>query len=204
MCILYTTLSMDNKALLSKINTLTQALISDAEFEDELMNEIQTNAKILQDKKETHVVPRLVVLHRKTFNKSFERTVCMFLDLPLDDEKHKMMMGLGARIADENINPVAILFTSEAWMKKAQTEAEHEEVLKSKKKVREYDDKEEAIIVMGCTLDKREKAAITMITHDEKGNIVTGAFKIIDGVQNELLYRFYEGFTRAMVIKGRI
>lgn len=184
---------MTNEDLNKQLDQLMQQVISDQELEELVEEELKYNAKLLKEGEDA-IVPRMVVFSKKLpTDKKWETYIVVIADeIPKDSSMQEVMRNLGIKFGNEfKINPIALVFTSEAWVKKFKSG----EMPDERKAPSEYADKEEAIITVGLTIDQRTRMASVFVDRDEKNNFVPGKIIMTTEAEPYLLQEFYRGFA---------
>lgn len=130
-----------------------------------------------------------------------EKTVAVLADMPdSHEDRIDVFRMLGKKAYQElsnngDLHPMSIHFISEAWIKQMEKGEEPD------RKVSEYDDKEEVVIVVGSTLDQRHNMATIKVDRDSRGQLVLGDTEshYYTGPEDQgeypLLNAFYKQYT---------
>jgi hypothetical protein len=185
-----------------------QDTITDKEFDNLLETELMLiNETVSKDSLKSYM-PIMRAITKKDFHQPLQEIVIGFGDMPSDaQERFKLMMGLGAKLWDERKTTgavVALVFTSEAWIKKM-TKNEWKEWAKTEKRVADEAEKEEAIVTYCLTIDGRRAMAVHSINRDKDSTITGVDLKYYapyrdsanQPIESDLLNNFFKGMTLA-------
>lgn len=176
----------------------------DLDFFDLMQGELRFNVERIKEGTDSFI-PRLMIISADK-DKDGKRELIPVFFAEFGDDRHKMMMGLGAKFAMDKpkFQPAAVCMTTEAWIRQAKSDKEYQEHINSGKRVSDYDDKEECLITFGCTFDFRQQAINIPIKRDDKGNIIDQKPKVMgDSVENYLLHEFFKGYFMGLMIKHK-
>lgn len=184
-----------------------QIVLSDKELHELVLRDIDF-VKGWIEKGSDKVIPMLNVYYRTNFDAPIQQVPMILADL--DDNRHELMRVVGAKFFLDNNEmtkspkdsiyfPLAITFMSEAWTRKFSPEQPMPEGMK----VSDYDDKQEHVVVVGMSVDKRSVMSFIEVSRDDKGQITLGEVVVQqskDTVNNKIyiLEAFYEGFMKAL------
>ncbi len=195
------------------------AMAGERVYATELFNErLHTHHEIERKgflaKPEEQRIPKLVVIVQKVKeDKTTEEEViiCAFGGGFEDtDSKYKVMMGLGAKIAEQNIKfPLLVFLQSEAWVsipKQTQEQVKNGDYIQPSKDP----NRTEAIITAGMTIDGRTNFAMsTIIPKTEKARFLSEPnymdYKVgAKGIEShsDLLKQFWLGYSGYLIMNG--
>lgn len=190
---------------------LARSMLSDDEFNEMLHLEVDRISAFVSKEQPDNWLPKMVIaLHRGPTDNVRKLGLVCFADIPQDHrEKCEMMRNLGEEIAKTKQKIVAILFSTEAWMKQMSDKEMAIAMARSGHipQPSECADKTEGLIVVGRTIDGRNGMSMGKIVRkdaSEKGKIVAirdvrtievGGEEKIDST---LLEHFFRGYLKAM------
>lgn len=113
------------------------------------------------------------------------------------NEKRKILLGVGGKLAEDNFSPAMAFLMSEAWMKSNIPQGTQPS---------DYPDKEEVLVFIGQTIDGRMNSSHMHISKDATGKRVLSEPTIIpsggeQGFGGDLLDYLFAGY--ALVSKGK-
>jgi len=180
------------------IKTMGEYLVDDEEFNALLREEFETVSKGFDGARESFM-PQIHIQGMKGEDGKRKHTLIMIAGELNTENKPKMMMGMGAKFAEDGAHLPAIVFMSnEAWTSKPSTD-EKNPLAPSKDPNRE-----EAIVIAGMTFDGRVNMAVASIKRSKKNAIILTKEYYIDyehdknDMQNNLLAYFMQGYAMGM------
>ena len=153
------------------------------------------------------MMPKIIVVSNKKVDGKNEVTIAMFANGFGDpDEKQKLLMGFGAKLYDQGIQPVALFITSEVWMSRG-------EDLKKDMAPSQDPKHREGIMISGMTVDGRQNFAMAMIEEkDGKRDLGEPDYTEFDPkdrkveTESYLLKWVYQGYALTLMqgMKGKL
>lgn len=192
-----------------------ERMFSTERFNKELRTQHNIAREIFLGDPMEETLPKLIIITR-TRNKKEKVTygviVCALANFN-EDNKYKMLEGLGAKIAENGIKyPMAVFQQSEAWVSNGGSGVSQEDI-DSGNFIRPKDDPNHSEILMtaGMTIDGRCNMASSLIMNvkGKKARFLAEATygdfdktKSKDsGFDSPLLKRFWIGYSKYMVLK---
>lgn len=183
---------------------INQHFFSNAQFSNILIDAVQRTKEEMKGACKS-IMAQLLVFSVPDENNQQEISLVAFADMP--EDKQPLFEGIGMKMAQElNFTPVAIIFISEAWMKRVER--------KDKKRFYgEYHqgdlskdpERKEIVIITGSTVDFRDNMAAIEIKRLKSGKIRPGKTTFIDYdpledgnkvVEGNLLRAFWRGYGK--------
>lgn len=177
-------------------------IVSDAEFDLLLDNQVQTIKEFITITKPKGIFPMMTVMLKKTHDSEPEFVGVMFEELPEEHHlKFQRMRDIGAQVwreqSESGNHPVAVVLTTEAWAKIFDvTKGEAPEL---NKMLSEYPDKTEVLLVSGFTITKRSNVAMYDMHRDADQSITGIKLRFRSGAEDSedhesnLLLQFFVG-----------
>jgi len=181
--------------------TRERELITDEVFNDFLCREVANVVKTANGAETESYMPLLVVMEYAESG-SFPVNVfaLAFEDFNQSETRHSAIFEIGKRVFQEEMQPVAAFLSSEAWIRMCKPED-----YDPNRRVSEYDDKREVLIVVGLTFDGRSNAACFGIERDDNNYIRLGAPTFLPfqregeaSIEPTLLTNFFRGYMLEM------
>lgn len=157
---------------MSKTEDERHELVQQALTDKELNDLLDEHVELFKSDKPDDTPTSLAVIGRSGFNQPLEKAVYVVLaeGVPDDDDmKEKVFMGLGAKLVGEmKSQPVAVVFTSEAWFMDARQKDENRRISEHAR----AEGKQEGVIISATSLDGRGAIATYVIERNKAGEIV--------------------------------
>lgn len=176
-------------------------LLTDEVFNDFLCREVTNVVKTANGTETESYMPLLVVMEY-TENNNFSISVfaLAFEDFNQSETRHSAIFELGKQAFREDMRPVAAFLSSEAWIRMCKSRD-----YDPNRRVSEYDDKREVLIVVGLTIDGRSNAACFGIERDDYNYIRLGTPTFLPfqregeaSIEPTLLTNFFRGYMAEM------
>ncbi len=180
---------------------MLQDLISDEAFNDFLCNQVVTVLKTANGADTESYLPLLVVLEYAD-DEPFPVSVfgLAFDDFNDSDTRHQAIFEIGRQAYKAKMQPIAAFLSSEAWMRMCKSDD-----FDPTRRVADYDDKQEVLIVVGLTIDQRSNAASFPIERDEQNHIHLGSPTFMPyqagsptAIEPTLISNFFIGYLQEM------
>lgn len=178
---------------------LARLLIDDKEFNDILRDQVEFHKSFFKDGRKPGFIPMIEVYLNTNDKRKREVIVVAIADFT-SETKYQIMERIGETIFKRGVKPIAIYFSSEAWLSYGQKD------LKSfRKKVgtpSQDPNHQEVLMTTGMTIDGRTNMAVAQLKRigDSKilGDIQYNDYK--GGKPNttsDLMETFFKGFLKA-------
>jgi hypothetical protein len=176
---------------------MKKPVFTDDELNEEMDNEIGVVSKIL----EGHPTGYNPMLHIVSWDATKGSLSHILIALDVDfneaDEKYQAMEGIGGMCAEKKIIVLAVILTSEAWLRAPK---------KNPDGTYSYGEiQDEVVIVNACTYDKRIGMAIIPIVRREEDNAIIGRFSEVQVIKydpksgktasGDLMPHFWKGYA---------
>ena len=190
------------------IRRMSESLISTSDFDEFLEYHTAQAIRDVRSSPSPDFQPRIILHLDKPKKEGYvdsyqdeetrQASICFLKSLP--ENKQDYLAKCGADAAKSGIRGVAAFFLSEAWMKKM-NKKEMSDFDKAPKRVHDYEDKSEIIMVVGRTLDGRANMAVITIDRTPERNIIVCSKDVTktraeDGPQDNLLTSFWDGYIQ--------
>jgi hypothetical protein len=196
------TINSEEETLKNLKHKIAQEVMTDTEF-NKLLSDRVKQTKTFADRKVEGIIPEVFIVGGT--KKERKVSVLLIPELPEGEAKYGAMHLLGEKLVENDIQPVAIFMTSEAWMKKCSSLEEFDK----SRSVSSYADKQEIAVVAGLTIDGRTNMAFMEMKRDKDKKIVALENEKVekykkgkDGSQANLLESVYRGYAYAYVKKN--
>jgi len=180
---------------------MSNTIITDEKFNDFLCNQVVTVLNDANNGNKESFLPLLVVLEYSEDESYPVNVFALAFDNFNDSEtRHEVMFEIGRQAFHNKMRPVAVFLSSEAWIRVCKPSD-----FDPNRRVSEYDDKQEVLIVVGLTIDKRANAVSFPIERDDRNHIHLGPPTFLpyqSGVPNTiepmLIANFFVGYLQEM------
>lgn len=197
---------------------MAKLVITDKEFSQCIDQEVKYLREFFVKGKHNGLTPMIHIFFRTNFKEPMQQAIITLAgegDFFEGENKQKTMLKLGQRFWEDNasmtghpenkIYPLCVVMSSEAWIKESTAEEES----KRGKPISAYDDKKEAIVIQGMTLDRRVTQSTYLLKRAENSMIlpigevyVKKTSSNIDEIRAYLLEDFFRGFVTSMYQDG--
>lgn len=198
---------------LTEIQNMMRKHLTDEDFNDLLKDQVEYIETLIKENPETQAFEPMLIVGGFKVNNVREMSIIVFPGVDFNKDKYKALYGAGLKFAEnyfiqKAFMPVCVFLLSEAWVKTFKNEKEH-----TKSHISDYEDKKEAIICGGLTVDKRGNMAQIIITRDKEDRIIVG--EVVWGLyekdkvsgESDLIGQFFhgysDGFRKGEVNKGK-
>jgi hypothetical protein len=177
--------------------TRNRELITDEVFNDFLCREVANVVKTANGAEAESYMPLLVVMEYAEGDSPPVNVFALaFEDFNQSETRHSAIFELGKRAFHEEMQPIAAFLSSEAWIRMCKS-GDHD----PNRRVSDYEDKREVLIVVGLTFDGRSNAACFNIERDDQNYIHLGAPTFLPfqregeaSIEPVLLHNFFRGY----------
>ena len=192
-----------------RMRNLGKKLIPDGEFNALLREETGHIGKFFAGLKEEMGPVLVVILQQREKDGSRQRGLVALASFPPGDEKRKILFASGMRTAEAGKDVVAVLLSTEAWLKSMSPS----EQWRSKGGVfqapSEAPDRREAVVITASTLDGRIGMAMAPVERGG-GTRRLGGWKVVEWAgwgkaasEDNLLKYFFAGYLLGAKERGK-
>ena len=142
---------------------------------------------------QTALPPRLTIIHLE--EKQIHLTTA---PVRIGVDRHQYMAAVGKALGERGYWLLGLVLVTEAWLKRFDDPAAAQRHLQGSRPVRDYEDKQEAVIAAGLTIDNRSQLIQQRIDRDAHGHLLLDAPAPLSGARSMILESAFAGYREAL------